>query len=62
MTQANHLLETMDPEADLELLMDTDGEENFTAQDDATTLKIRSGFISRKLVESACLGQRRKLN
>jgi RNA polymerase primary sigma factor len=34
MTQANHLLETMDPEADLELLMDTDGEENFTAQDD----------------------------
>jgi len=34
MTQANDLLETIDPEADLELLIDTDGDENFIAQED----------------------------
>ncbi len=34
MTQANHLLETIDPESDIDLLVDTDGDENFVAQDD----------------------------
>jgi len=36
MTQANHLLETIDPESDLDLLIDTDGDENYVAQDDET--------------------------
>jgi RNA polymerase primary sigma factor len=34
MTQANHLLETIDPDSDIEMLIDTDGDENYVAQDD----------------------------
>lgn len=34
MTQANHLLETIEPENELELLLDNDGDEDFVAPDE----------------------------
>jgi RNA polymerase primary sigma factor len=35
MTQANHLLETIEADSDVDLLVDdSDGDENFVAQDD----------------------------
>ena len=54
MTQANHLLETMDPEVDLELLMDTDGDENFIAQedDDEADAKASKGKTTRRRAQT----------
>ncbi|TVP69157.1 MAG: RNA polymerase sigma factor RpoD [Leptolyngbya sp. LCM1.Bin17] len=34
MTQANHLLETIEPKSHIDVLVDSDGDENFVAQDD----------------------------
>ncbi|NJL46788.1 MAG: RNA polymerase sigma factor RpoD [Leptolyngbyaceae cyanobacterium SM2_5_2] len=55
MTQANHLLETIDPESDIELLVDTDGDENFVSQDDETDaqeVKASKGKATRRRAQT----------
>ncbi len=51
MTQANHLLETIEPDSDIDLLIDDpDGDENYVAQDDEAdaTAKGAKGKASRR--------------
>ncbi|MGF1571020.1 MAG: RNA polymerase sigma factor RpoD [Nodosilinea sp.] len=54
MTQANHLLETIEPVNELDLLIETDGNENFVAQDDEAdaSAKASKGKTTRRRTQT----------